>query len=284
MSDPNLEKQRRALIKLDYLFNNPRLCYVIHYSCEHFNNQNSGHSPRITSIALRNLETGQTTSFAIHLVAQRQGVPHADIEQNYDSLEKAMLKEFFTHVSYFQDKQYLHWNMRDVKFGFRAIEHRYQVLCKDNDEPYSVDDEKKVDLARLLHDIYGSQFIKDPKLPSLIQKNGIACRDLLLGLDEAKSFNNQEFVALHNSTLTKVQAIADIADLAHRRKLKTNANWWTIKGGSVYKILEFFSTHPLIASVSIIAGISSFIYGIFGDSRPLVQQAFKILCFIAQRE
>jgi hypothetical protein len=33
--------------------------------------------------------------------------------------------------------KYVHWNMRDVNYGFQAIEHRFRVL---GGEPYIVED------------------------------------------------------------------------------------------------------------------------------------------------
>jgi hypothetical protein len=36
--------------------------------------------------------------------------------------------------------------MRNINFGFQAIEHRYKVFGK----PYIVEDDRKVDLAKLL--------------------------------------------------------------------------------------------------------------------------------------
>jgi hypothetical protein len=37
--------------------------------------------------------------------------------------------------------------MRNINFGFQAIEHRYKVL---GGKPYIVEDDRKVDLAKLL--------------------------------------------------------------------------------------------------------------------------------------
>ena len=43
----------------------------------------------------KNLDTGQTKSFSIHLVAEREGMLDV-IDQHYDQLERAMLEDFFT--------------------------------------------------------------------------------------------------------------------------------------------------------------------------------------------
>ena len=58
--------------------------------------------------------------------------------------------------------KYMHWNMRDINYGFPAIEHRYRVL---GGNPVIIDDDKKLDLARLLIDIYGVGYAGHPFAP-----------------------------------------------------------------------------------------------------------------------
>lgn len=67
---------------------------MIHYSGESFYDRPDGASPRITSIAVRKLDTGQTLSFSIHQVAERAGIAFAQIERSYDKLERMMLDAF----------------------------------------------------------------------------------------------------------------------------------------------------------------------------------------------
>ena len=131
MTAPNPKRQRLALAILDRLFTEAANIWVIHYSCESFYDRPEGRSPRITSIAVRSLNSGQTRSFSIHQVAERGRVPHGEIVDRYDELERRMLDEFFDHIGGHRNMHYLHWNMRDINFGFAAIEHRYRVLGGD---------------------------------------------------------------------------------------------------------------------------------------------------------
>lgn len=62
---------KRARQLLEDTFQQPEHTVVIHYSCESFYERDNPRSPRVTSIALRNLDSGQTKSFSIHLVAER---------------------------------------------------------------------------------------------------------------------------------------------------------------------------------------------------------------------
>ena len=146
-----LERHRRARKALQGLFTQPDTVIVIHYSCESFHDRPEGSSPRITSIAVRILGSGQTTSFSIHQVAERRGFSAIELEQYYNDLESQMLAEFFAYVDKHPNFKWLHWNMRDINYGFQAIYHRYRVL---NGHPCEIPESNLVDLARLLHDIY----------------------------------------------------------------------------------------------------------------------------------
>lgn len=86
--------ERVAWAVLDDLASDAENVSVIHYSGESFYDRPDGASPRITSIAVRKLDTGQTLSFSIHQVAERAGIAFAQIERSYDKLERMMLDAF----------------------------------------------------------------------------------------------------------------------------------------------------------------------------------------------
>ena len=241
----NPKRQSEARARLDRIFAEASNVWVIHYSCESFYEIHEGRSPRITSIALRKLDSAQTISFSIHQIAETKEMPLSRIRQDYDTLEKEMLQEFFGHLKNYQQMEYLHWNMRDANYGFQAIEHRFKALGGTDDELYIVDDKSKTDLARLLIAIYGLGYVGHPRLATLLEDNGISRRDFLSGSEEATAFENEEFVALHRSTLRKVDVMANIAERAHDRNLKTNTNWWEMHGGRISWVLNWFVRHPI---------------------------------------
>jgi hypothetical protein len=70
-----------------------------------------------------------------------------------------MFKEFFRFVKVHKSFNWVHWNMRDLNYGFEAIENRYKVL---GGKPIIIEDDKKFDLARLLIDIYGVRCMGHP--------------------------------------------------------------------------------------------------------------------------
>lgn len=236
MSGPNPKRQAAALAVLDRTFADAMNVWIIHYSCESFYDRVDGRSPRITSIAVRKLDSAQTVSFSIHQVAERKRLTFDKIEQHYDDLEREMLAAFFDHLGSHRGMKYLHWNMRDSNYGFQAIEHRYQVLGQ---QPFVIEDDKKIDLSRLLIDIYGVGYMDHPRMEKLLARNEIRPLDFLSGAGEAAAFEQRNYVALHQSTLRKVDVLANIAARAYDRNLKTNTTWWEMHGGHIRTVVNW---------------------------------------------
>lgn len=225
---------------------------VIHYSCESFYDRPDGSSPRITSIAVRNLATGQTTSFSIHQMAEREKVLHSEIEQNYDRLEKLMLDEFYEYVRSRLTHKWLHWNMRDINYGFPAIAHRYKVL---GGIPVEIHESKLVDLALIAKKVYGVSYIDHPRLERLVEINKITNRDFLSGALEAKAFTNKEYVKLHQSTLRKVAILANIIERIDNDTLKTNSTWKDIYGNYPEAVGEILKEHWFISIILFLGAV-----------------------------
>ncbi|HRP46955.1 MAG TPA: hypothetical protein PLT07_05340 [Trueperaceae bacterium] len=210
----------RALRKLDELFQAPGICCAIHYSCESFYDNPEGSSRRITSIAIKNLGSGITDSFSIHKAAETKGVAPKDIEADYDSLEKLMLDDFYAYLKAAPNFNWLHWNMRDSNYGFPAIAHRYKVL---GGAPESTQPSHLFDLAALLQDIYGPNYIGHPRLAQLAKHNDMTMLGFLTGEEEAQAFVDKQYVLLHQSTLRKVGIIANLAERQWQGTLRTKA-------------------------------------------------------------
>jgi hypothetical protein len=245
-------KWKRAKQQLDELFQKPEHTLVIHYSCESFyDRENNPKSPRVTSIAVRNLDTGQTKSFSIHLVAERRGLLDS-IEQHYDELEREMLQDFCEEVRVRQHCKWLHWNMRDANYGFEALENRVKAL---GGVPVSVPESNRYDLSRLLISIYGIGYIGHPRIDNLMKHNNITAKDFLVGAAEAEAFEQKQFVTLHQSTLRKVDVLANLAGRAHAGDLKTLASWWELNGRSIKAVGEWIREHWLIGALIVVIGL-----------------------------
>ena len=155
----------------------------------------------------------------------------------FDELEMTMLSEYFVYLEKHSNDYFLHWNMRDINYGFKAIEHRYEVLS--GEVPYKLPDNKKIDISRLLMDKYGVKYIGHPRLENLLIKNNLKHKNFMNGADEAKAFENKDYIKLHQSTLSKADALANLVDHAANNTLKTDANWKEIYGVSANGVLEY---------------------------------------------
>jgi hypothetical protein len=233
---------------------------AIHYSCESFYDLPDGRSPRITSIAISNLDNAQTESFSIHQMAELRGTAMTKeaIEPLYNELEREMLDDFYTYVKGQLTQTFLHWNMRDKNFGFQAIEHRYCVL---GGSPLIVPDDRKVDLSRLFIDLYGVGYIGHPRLENLLVKNHIAARDFMTGKQEAEAFVAGKYVDLHRSTLRKVDVFCNLASRSHDEKLQTLATWKEAHGISWEAVSFLAKKHPIYTTVTVLGGLAGAIAG-----------------------
>ncbi|MGE3611713.1 MAG: hypothetical protein AB7I27_19135 [Bacteriovoracaceae bacterium] len=253
-----VKNMNKSQEKIKDLFENTGRCYVIHYSCESFYDRTSTDSPRITSIAVKNVESEQVTSFSIHLIAERNRTPVDLITQNYDALETQMLQDFFYFVGAHTHVYWIHWKMRDNNYGFKAIEHRFSVL---GGSPVIIPDNNKFDLSSLIHDIYGDNYAGHPRLPSLVKLNEITDMDFLTGAEEARAFDQGRYFDLHRSTLRKVDILQTIGTKAASGTLKTNS--WAFRSVTmnILVIVERIQKHWLTTLILFVAAI----LGLFTD-------------------
>lgn len=247
MSKPSerFKKRKNAKELLQRISENSIEYLIIHYSCESFFNLPEGNTPRVTSIAVRYVKNAQTHSFSIHKIAELRQIPVSQINQNYNDLEKAMLDEYFAFVERHQTHKWIHINMRNVNYGFEAINHRYRVL---GGNPVNISDDLKIDLARVFVDLYGKEYIPHPRFESLYNLNKITMASFLNGEQEASAFEDGNYVALHQSTLRKVDNMHNVLTLANEDDLKTDSTLKMIYGLS-FSGLYYMSKEDWIVAV-----------------------------------
>ncbi len=166
-----IKTYRKAKEIINSFYDNDSHSLIIHYSCESFYDIKDGKTPRITSIAVRHLNSAQTKSFSIHKIAELRNISINSISDNYDILEKEMLKDFYDFVKEYKDLSWIHWNMRDINYGFEALKYRATIL---GTKTIDIKDENKFDLARLLIDKYGKGYSNHPRLQSILEMNKIS--------------------------------------------------------------------------------------------------------------
>ncbi|WP_424685113.1 hypothetical protein [Enterococcus sp.] len=241
--------RKNGLAKLKEIDKNKNDYLVIHYSCESFYGL-KGKSPKITSIAIENLEYGQAHLFAIYKTAEKMKIEFEQIPERYPDIEKSMLDDFFAYVSKNESKIWLHWNMRDSIFGFKALEHRHEVLGGD---PEKIQDSKQINIAALLKDVYGPEYIADPKMQTLMEKNNLTPKHFLNGKDESEAFTNAEYYELSLSTSGKVRMFSQMVNLAVDNNLKVDTPKKQLYGTSFQGYWQRFTESRLFKPVSYIA-------------------------------
>lgn len=258
-----ISTHRKAKETINSFYDNNSHCLIIHYSCESFYEIKDGKTPRITSIAVRYLNTAQTKSFSIHKVAELNKVPLDEVNGSYDQLEMEMLKDFFDFAKEHKDYKWIHWNMRDINYGFEALQYRAAVLGTNS---FEIKDENKFDLARLLIDKYGKRYSSHPRLPSILKMNKISPKHWLNGDEEAKAFEDKEYVRLHQSTLAKIDVIENILKLTAEEHFKTKSRWRDIYGLSPQGLFELVKDHWLYSLLLFIvaAVLGAFLSRLFG--------------------
>jgi hypothetical protein len=151
--------------------------------------------------------------------------------------------------------------MRDANYGFAAIEHRHRVL---GSTPPHVPEDRRRDLAALLIEIYGAGYVGHPRLPKLLDRNKISRLNFLTGQEEAHAFTSGEYVKLHQSTLRKVDVLANIFGRTCDGTLKTDARWHEEYGTSVGGVIEAMTDHWLFKAAGALAIVATFLGLYFG--------------------
>jgi len=262
MASSLYQLKQRSLAKraLEKLFDNGETTIVIHYACESFFKLEDGESPRISCISVKNLGSGHATSFSIHHFAERKGISISDIKSNYNELELDLLADFFDFVRNNQGYTWAHWNMRNINFGFHAIEHRYHVLGGD---PVVLPDARKVDISDIMIKLYGVDYSPKPVLANLCQLNDITSEFFLEGREEAEAFERGEFRQIHQSNLKKVDFISYVAEKALTGKLKTQSSWWQAHGMHPRIIIDLIREHWVVGFLALVVLVFAIVRGVY---------------------
>ncbi|MEH6691125.1 MAG: hypothetical protein V7774_08075 [Pseudorhizobium pelagicum] len=204
----------------------PENFYIIHYSCQNLNDDNEALSPRITSIAITHYSTEQTLSFSTHSIAAELHISREDVRDRFDDVERELLRGFYSFVRDRRDKYWVHWNMRNLTYGFEHLEHRYRALGGQDATIIPV--ERRLNLNELIADRFGNGYANHPKMPSLMNMNGGIHRHVLTGNEEVQAFQNNEFIRMHSSTLSKVGFFHSVMRKMVSGKLRTASKGYGI--------------------------------------------------------
>lgn len=239
MAAPNTARQREDRQRLRKLFIAPQMTFIVHYACQSFDRSDQSGSPRVAAIAVRNLFSGTTESFSFH-----QELDLSRGRALADDCERALLGKFFKFLEAQKTMQFVHWNMRDLTFGFPALEHRFEVL---GGKAFQLQDSQKTDLAMMLTHIYGNDYLPRPHFETLAHRNKLSLEGFVPGKHEPTLFLQGQHREILRSTLCKVRLMSDIAQLAHDGTLRTDATWWIRNVGRAREAYELFHDNPVYA-------------------------------------
>ena len=196
--------------------------YIVHYSCQSLYDDNEGLSPRIAAIAVLHLSSKQMVSFSTHAIAEELKYKREQCAEHADEIEKKLLEDFAKFLSERRDKLWLHWNMKNLTYGFEHIEHRFRLLV-GRDMP-SLAVERRINIDDIIVERYGEEYISKPRMQKLMEKNGGIRRNFLNGPQEVEAFKSLEFSKMHSSTVSKVEFFKDVIQLMKKGQLKTDSN------------------------------------------------------------
>ena len=77
----------------------------------------------------------------------------------------------------------------------------------------------------------------------------------MTGKQEAEAFDKKEFVKLHQSTLRKVDTLANIFDRASNKQLKTNSTWADRNGFKPAVVGELAKEHWVTTGLIALGGL-----------------------------
>jgi len=197
----------------------PDRFYVIRYSCQNLNDDNEGLSPRVTSIAIVYYANDQAVSFSAHSIAEELGIARAEVAARFDEVETRLLENFYSFVRERREKYWVHWNMRNITYGFEHIVHRFRTLT--HTEPAVIPVEQRINLNDMLSERFGSDYANHPKTSDLMFLNGGLNPRFLTGAEEVQAFTRGEFIRMHQSTLTKVGFFRSVIQKTIEGRLKT---------------------------------------------------------------
>jgi hypothetical protein len=213
----------------------PDRFYIIHYSSQSlFDAEGEAGagalSPRITSVVVRHYETGQTVSFATHTVAEYLGIAWDAIEARYDEVERELLTQFYDFARDRREKFWVHWNMRNITFGFEHVEH----------------------------------YAADPRMASLMELNGGRVQGFLSGKEESDAFKAKDFIRMNASTIAKVGFFSHVISAALKGKLKTAGHGFLNFVDRLLESRKNRAVAALAAAVGLVVGVIQLVIWMIG--------------------
>lgn len=229
-----IKDRKAAVANLQKLTEDPSKVLFIHYSQSNtFEDDDYGNiSPIITSIVIKSLDGQIDQQFAIHFEADKADIPIDEIQYSYRDLELRILKLFNEFVRRHNSCNWIHWDMKNIHFGFEAIKHRYEKIFGDLKNYNEIPINNKTNLRAIIEGMYGESFVNGPdKLKSLLVCNSgnIESNVYLSSNVESTEFERKNFINVIQSVDLKTDFIKNATiKLMNRRLLVLNKNNYAV--------------------------------------------------------
>ncbi|MEA5425402.1 hypothetical protein [Arcicella lustrica] len=251
-----IKERGLAISTLKKLTEDPNKVLFIHYSQSNtFDDDDYGSiSPIITSIVIKSLDGQIDQQFAIHFEADKADIPIDEIQNSYRDLELRILKAFNSFVKRHSDCNWIHWDMKNIHFGFEGIKHRYEKIFGNLNDFNEIPVNNKKNLFDIIEKIYGEKFVDgSDTLKSLMKcnSNNIDNNAYLSSAVESTEFGRKNFVNVIKSVDLKVDFIKKATNkLIQRKLIVSNKNRYAIFADTV--------NHPIFTFIGWIIGIIGF--------------------------
>ncbi|MBR9855883.1 MAG: hypothetical protein GYB37_15115, partial [Algicola sp.] len=200
-----------ALRNLNKLVEDPSRVLCIHYSQSQTYDDDYGNiSPIITSIVIKSLDDKIDKQFAIHFEADKASIAKEEIQDSYRELELRILKLYNDFVKRHDQCIWVHWNMKNIHFGFEAIKHRYEKIFENLNDYAEIPSNNKHSLIGILEGMYGENFVNGPdRLKELMKANNSGVDQPLYMTKQLESseFEAKNFKSVIDSVDCKVDFI-----------------------------------------------------------------------------
>lgn len=255
-------KDRKIAVKnLKKITEDSSKVLFVHYSASNtYDDDDYGNiSPIITSIVIKSLDGQIDKQFAIHLEADKADIPKDQIQDSYRELELRILRLYNDFAKRHLDCYWIHWDMKNIHFGFEAIKHRYEKIFEDLNDYCEVPNPKKKNLRTILEGMYGDNFVSGSdtlKALMLCNSNDIEDGNYLSFDDESSQFGNKNFGAVIKSVDLKVDFIKKATKKLGSKKL-------VVSNRNRYAIFVDMVDHPMFTFIGWIVGILGLLLAIW---------------------
>lgn len=192
--------------------------YAIHYSQE-LQANSPAQTPPVSAIVVQQVLSGQQQTFAAFQVAERRGISPTDFLTHLPELEKPLLKNFFAFVAQTPDALWLHWGMRNSRFGFEVLAQRARL---HSIVPVDIPWQRRFDLSSYLKRRFGDDYVPHPRFWNALKRNGLRHPDLLNEPAAAAAWARGEYARLIVSLSCKVDGIVNLFERARKKTFQTS--------------------------------------------------------------